>query len=91
MLTFLTQVMTKLKPNVVFSAHDHRMAIATTRLNDSQFFEADSFFHGPTKVQKHINSIDCVEVMWPTCSYRMGVDKIGYGFATIGIINLITI
>lgn len=79
------QVMTNLKPNVVFSAHDHRMAIATTHLNDSSFFEADHFFQNPNKItHRLINDQDCIEVIWPTCSYRMGVEKAGYGFATIG-------
>lgn len=27
---------------------------------------------------------DLYEILVPTCSYRMGTDKIGYGYAVIG-------
>ncbi len=76
--------MLRLKPNVIFSAHDHRVAMATTRKNDSHYFEVGSFVDDSTVIKKQINDQDCTEVIWPTCSYRMGVDKSGYGFATIG-------
>jgi hypothetical protein len=76
--------MLQLKPNVIFSAHDHRVAMATTRKNDSHYFEIGSFVDDLTVIKKQINDQDCTEVIWPTCSYRMGVDKSGYGFATIG-------
>ena len=82
--------MNNLKPNVIFSAHDHRAAMATSRLNDS-FFDVNSFFDQVPKVRKEINDRECVEVIWPTCSYRMGVDKAGYGFATIGIFIIVII
>ena len=76
--------MKKLKPNAVFSAHDHRAAMATTRLNDSRYFEASHFYQEPlSKIQRKINDVDCIEVIWPTCSYRMGVENAGYGFASI--------
>ncbi len=76
--------MLQLKPNVIFSAHDHRVAMATTRKNDSHYFEVGSFVDDSTVIKKQINDQDCTEVIWPTCSYRMGVVKSGYGFATIG-------
>ena len=79
--------MTKLKPNVIFSAHDHRLAMATSRLNESDHFEIGDFSENNSKIVKKLNNFDCVEVIWPTCSYRMGVKKAGYGFATFGIIN----
>ncbi|XP_046654580.1 cell division control protein 1-like [Daphnia pulicaria] len=81
---FSREVMLQLKPNVIFSAHDHRVAMATTRKNDSRYFEVGSFVDDSTVIKKQINDQDCTEVIWPTCSYRMGVVKSGYGFATIG-------
>lgn len=77
--------MTKLKPNAIFSAHDHRIAMATTRQNDSHYFQVDNFTEDSAVIKKQLNDEDCTEVIWPTCSYRMGVEKSGYGFATIGI------
>ncbi|KAK4029975.1 hypothetical protein OUZ56_022931 [Daphnia magna] len=81
---FSREVITKLKPNAIFSAHDHRIAMATTRQNDSHYFQVDNFTEDSAVIKKQLNDEDCTEVIWPTCSYRMGVEKSGYGFATIG-------
>ncbi len=77
--------MNNLKPNVIFSAHDHRAAMATSRFNDTGFFQVSASFDDSAKIRQQMNDDECFEVIWPTCSYRMGVEKAGYGFATIGI------
>lgn len=64
------------------------MGIIVTRLNDSSNnLKMEDFFRAPnTKYQVHLNGHDeCLEIRWPTCSYRMGeFFNFGYGFATIG-------
>lgn len=36
----------------------------------------------------HKDTDELLEIVIPTCSYRMGVPEIGYGFAVIGRINV---
>ena len=78
---FSHAVMSKLKPNVIFSAHDHRVAMATTKL-DPYTFEFTDLENSMT-IQRSLNKEDCIEIIWPTCSYRMGVERSGYGIASI--------
>lgn len=78
--------MTKLKPHLIFSAHDHRAALATTLLDEDRFQVSSSFAASASGFfRTHLNDEESVEIIWPTCSYRMGVAKAGYGFASISM------
>lgn len=77
--------MTKLKPHMIFSAHDHRAALATTHLAEDSFTVSPSFTSGGRELfRTRLNDEETLEIIWPTCSYRMGVPRMGYGFVTIG-------
>jgi len=84
---FSEAVMEKLKPHLIFSAHDHRLAMATTQYKpfhiSFQTSELDDIKHS-LKIQKNLSSAECIEIVWPTCSYRMGVPNVGYGVVSIG-------
>ena len=74
------------KPHLIFSAHDHRLAMVTTQYVPYRFtFQASEIedMKRSLKIQKHLNDAECVEIVWPTCSYRMGEPDVGYGAVTI--------
>ena len=81
---FSREVLTRLKPQMILSAHDHRLAAATTRLDDDTFVIEEPFHDLRGGLKKRLNDLECLEVMFPTCSYRMGVPRTGYGFIAIG-------
>lgn len=84
---FSKEVVTRLKPHLILSAHDHRLSVATTRLDDDTFTihnELENPFHDDQILKKKLNDLECLEIMLPTCSYRMGVPKTGYGYLIVG-------
>ena len=83
---FSKEVLDKLKPHVIFSAHDHRAALAVSPLDQSRF-DLSASFEKTSQFRKRLTYDETVEVIWPTCSYRMGVRQAGYGFASLGKIN----
>ena len=81
---FSREVLTRLKPQLILSAHDHRLAAATTRLDDDTFVIEEPFHDLRGGLKKRLNDFECLEIMFPTCSYRMGVPRTGYGYVVIG-------
>lgn len=77
-------------PHVIFSAHDHVSKMVVAHRNDL-FRAVDPIPLNTDRNKRHeISSFNLVdlryrqkllEIMVPTCSYRMGVMKIGYGYA----------
>lgn len=82
---FSDAVLSKVRPKVIFSAHDHRPALATVSLEPYQFQRQD--FGSDGLIRKNISNHECIEVIWPTSSYRMGVLRNGYGIASFSIEN----
>ncbi|XP_050294539.1 uncharacterized protein LOC126734818 isoform X2 [Anthonomus grandis grandis] len=81
---FSEKVINKMWPHILFTAHEHKsMIINTDALLHRDFHiipvnpDNSEVYEYPLGVQ------DMYEIMIPTCSYRMGTMKIGYGFAII--------
>ncbi|CAG9833715.1 unnamed protein product [Diabrotica balteata] len=82
--TFVDKMLNKMMPHVMFTAHEHKSMIFNTDAHLRQDFHL-------TPVKPEINQIfeyslgtkDMYEIVLPTASYRMGTNKIGYGFAVI--------
>lgn len=84
---FSEAVMAKLKPNLIFSAHDHRFAMATTHYKPFHITYQTSAIEDINHsliIQRNLSDTECIEIRWPTCSYRMGVLHVGYGVVSIG-------
>lgn len=77
------KVMENLRPNAIFSAHDHRLAAASIRFDDPENLKIINDFENGDILRKQLNDEECLEIIWPTCSYRMGVQKIGFGSVVI--------
>lgn len=81
-LTFLfkLQILKKFKPKMIFTAHSHYSRLITY---PPQHFES---LVDNRVVTIPLNNIvqNFTEISSPTCSYRMGVPNIGYGYAVIG-------
>lgn len=79
------KVINKMQPHVLFTAHEHKsMIISTDALLHKDYHivpitpESDKIYEYALGVQ------NMYEIIIPTCSYRMGTNKIGYGYAIIG-------
>lgn len=73
-------------PHVLFTAHNHKSMIVST--NDQ--YRNDRLITPITEdnnriYQYFLGLSELYEILVPTCSYRMGTTKIGYGFAVLGI------
>lgn len=79
------QLLENINPHIIFSAHEHKSAIIQNSLNliDTKYqmcYACNTIeIIDLTEKNNYFN-----EIMVPTCSYRMGVKQIGYGFAMIG-------
>lgn len=91
-MNILFQVVENLRPNLIFSAHDHRLAAASVRFDSPEkSVEILNDFERGDVLKKHLNNQECLEIMWPTCSYRMGVKKMAYGSVVISKPTIILI
>ncbi|KAG4072380.1 hypothetical protein HA402_004312 [Bradysia odoriphaga] len=72
----------EIQPNVIFSAHQHSSRIITSppiRIRDFNPDSSPISFDLPM-----VNGNSHLEIMVPTCSYRMGSPEMGYGYGIIG-------
>ncbi|KAF2903993.1 hypothetical protein ILUMI_02164 [Ignelater luminosus] len=81
---FVDKVLEKLQPHVLFTAHTHNSMIVMMQ----QEFSKDRLIipvrPDENQVYEYFLGIsDIYEILVPTCSYRMGTDKIGYGYAIL--------
>lgn len=82
---FVEKVLSKMQPHLLFTAHEHKSMIISTdaiQRGDRHIVPVtpnDNKIHTNT-----LGAINMFEIIVPTCSYRMGVSKIGYGLAVIG-------
>ncbi|XP_065081211.1 uncharacterized protein LOC135703814 [Ochlerotatus camptorhynchus] len=89
--TFTYEAIGKLKPNVIFSGHLHAsrfVRIHRKRLRAATYKPLSGDKKTAYKVHTfdlsyHQDTDELLEIVIPTCSYRMGVPEIGYGFAVI--------
>lgn len=81
---FVDKVLDKLQPHVLFTAHTHNSMIVSTQQDIRKDRQVTPVQPDTNKVYDYYLGIsDIYEILVPTCSYRMGTDKIGYGFAVI--------
>lgn len=84
---FVRKVVRILKPQIIFSAHEHKSLHTTmhiSRPDDDTITQALLPSNGP--VWKFFLQAEIVhEIMVPTCSYRMGVLDVGYGAAVFDL------
>lgn len=85
---FTDQVVRDIKPEFIFSAHDHKSyALLTLRENGKQLYYEDlkqnAFRNGISswtfQAAYSTNYTVITEIVVPTCSYRMGVADMAYG------------
>lgn len=74
-----------MQPHLLFTGHEHKAMI----INVDAIIRQDHHIIPLTPETNQIHSFnlgagDMYEVLVPTCSYRMGTERIGYGFAVIG-------
>uniref|UniRef100_A0A2M3Z9F3 Putative cell division control protein/ dna repair exonuclease n=1 Tax=Anopheles braziliensis TaxID=58242 RepID=A0A2M3Z9F3_9DIPT len=89
--SFTFQAIDNLKPSVIFSAHLHVSQFARThrsRLKTVGYEPLSQDKKTAYKVHSfdlsyHKDTQELLEITVPTCSYRMGVPDIGYGYAVI--------
>ncbi|CAH1795413.1 unnamed protein product [Owenia fusiformis] len=75
-------------PNFIFSAHLHLPTIHIctdcTELDKEKYqWEGNTLTDVPDQIKFDLNSPNLVEIIQPTCSYRMGVPEMAYGVAVI--------
>ncbi|EAT47222.1 AAEL001670-PA [Aedes aegypti] len=94
--SFTYEAIGKLKPNVIFSGHLHAsryVRIHRKHLRAATYKPLSGDKKTAYKVHTfdlsyHKDTEELLEIVIPTCSYRMGVPEIGYGFAVIDGTNL---
>lgn len=81
----MIQVLTKLQPHLLFTAHEHKAMIINTDALLRQDRHVIPIRPDNNGVYSYtLGALDMYEILVPTCSYRMGTSKIGYGFAIVG-------
>lgn len=84
-LRMYLQVISKMLPHLLFTAHEHKsMIISTDALLRHDFQIVPVSPENNQVFEYSLGVTDMYEILIPTCSYRMGTDKIGYGYAVIG-------
>lgn len=72
-------------PHILFTAHDHKsMIISTNALLREEFHVISITPESNNVFEYELGFSDMYEFMIPTCSYRMGTTKIGFGYAVLG-------
>ncbi|XP_073978146.1 metallophosphoesterase [Rhodnius prolixus] len=82
------KVITRLRPHLIFSGHDHKSVHFVGDLNTGETIYVEVFndrvkYDRLPKWRFQSSKSHTNEILVPTCSYRMGVQNIGYGLAVI--------
>ncbi|KAF5274088.1 hypothetical protein FQR65_LT04486 [Abscondita terminalis] len=81
---FVDKVLESLQPKIIFTAHSHKALVIKMREDSRNDRLITPIEPESTKVYQYdLNDDYLVEIIVPTCSYRMGTTKIGYGFAVL--------
>lgn len=81
---FVEKLLNRMQPHLLFTAHEHKSMIVSTNaiMRDARqiipITKKTNLFHTVS-----LGVADMYEIMVPTCSYRMGTNKMGYGYAII--------
>lgn len=69
------------QPHAIFSAHDHKSSLAISRTDN--FYPKTTFLGSSTTFDlvSMQNRSEIIEIQVPSCSYRMGALRIGFGQA----------
>ncbi|XP_044751899.1 uncharacterized protein LOC123311856 isoform X2 [Coccinella septempunctata] len=81
---FVEKVMSHLQPQLIFAGHKHRAMIISTSAflrQDRHIVPITTEYNKVFKFTLGLN--DVYEILVPTCSYRMGTENIGFGYAVI--------
>ena len=82
-----------MKPEFIFSAHDHKSYVLLTLKEDGKMLYYEDMKYNAFKggistwnfqAAKSTNYTVITEIVVPTCSYRMGSSDIGYGVIVHG-------
>ncbi|KAK6009186.1 hypothetical protein OSTOST_25910 [Ostertagia ostertagi] len=77
-----SKIRKQVNPDLILSAHDHKAAVHYLSRKSHDVVSKD--LTGIDEVQDlTINMKEILELQTPTCSYRMGVFEVGYGFVRI--------
>lgn len=81
---FTEKVINKMLPHLLFTAHEHKSMIISTDALLHQEYHITPITPKTIQIYEYtLGASDMYEIMIPTCSYRMGTNKIGYGYAII--------
>lgn len=80
-----TQITNAIRPDVVFSAHLHISRTLTYPPMHLHTIDDSAVHEFPLRCETIAGKArQYLEIAVPTCSYRMGVARSGFGFAVIG-------
>ncbi|RVE49212.1 hypothetical protein evm_006104 [Chilo suppressalis] len=79
---FSMQLIKEIHPNIFFCAHDHESKYVTQN-KDLTHRRTHSYGYGEAILNISLDEDTLYEVYVPTCSYRMGTSKIGFGAAIL--------
>ncbi|XP_049819245.1 uncharacterized protein LOC109606279 [Aethina tumida] len=86
---FTEKVIAKMLPQVIFAGHEHKSMIVSTDALLREDYHIIPINPDNNKVFEYTLGVtDMYEILIPTCSYRMGTKKIGYGYAILEKNNL---
>ncbi|CAG9784138.1 unnamed protein product [Diatraea saccharalis] len=77
---FSTQLIKEFHPNIFFCAHEHESKYVKQN-KDLTHRNTHNFGYGEGILNISLNEDNLYEIYVPTCSYRMGTSKIGFGAA----------
>nr|XP_023026581.1 metallophosphoesterase 1 homolog [Leptinotarsa decemlineata] len=81
---FVDKVIEKMMPHLLFTAHEHKSMIISTDALLRQDFQIVPVTPKDQQIFEFtLGMTDMYEILIPTSSYRMGTDKVGYGYAII--------
>ncbi|KAJ8683185.1 hypothetical protein QAD02_018977 [Eretmocerus hayati] len=80
---FVDKVIEKLSPKIIFTAHDHKGSYSHMHSANHVVSPSESIVDEKFLMQLKLDPEIVHELQIPTCSYRMGTLKMGYGLAHI--------
>ncbi|CAG9856566.1 unnamed protein product [Phyllotreta striolata] len=87
--TFVEKVINKMKPQILFTAHEHKSIIINADAHLRQNIHLTPVTPDNNGIFEYtLGTEDMYEIIVPTASYRMGTSNVGYGYAVIEKNNL---
>ncbi|OQV16830.1 hypothetical protein BV898_09002 [Hypsibius exemplaris] len=79
------KMLDELKPALIFSAHNHEASLMSRAISEDASRRVRSLPSDFSIFNLSPSPGDIQEVVVPTCSYRMGVPRMGFGFAVLDL------